>query len=230
MGYFFYLLLFIPLKVVIRKILFFLSYKVPGVCAILHKVFYLGLIFHELCVPHEFGDIPAFKTKIEMFMEEYAFPLILWQSYQQTLTQLKESHPKIALALRGMLMRHVLTYRQAIVPTRHLEDTALCLRSLAKRVQIVDNPPSTARIKKKAQPLYDAQLTFLEGFCLMGPKKVKLLSTAFPSPGEILDEIQHAELVYTRTGNPKGITGSLAEIKSFDFEFLRQNQALLNKK
>ncbi|WP_371806446.1 hypothetical protein [Candidatus Lokiarchaeum ossiferum] len=37
-------------------------------------------------------------------------------------------------------------------------------------------------------------------------------------------------LIHTRTGNPKGITGPLAEIKSFDFEIVRQNQALLNKK
>lgn len=187
------------------------------------------LIIGPKAVPQEFGAIPSFKDRIEAFMEEYTFPLIIWQGFQSTLTIMNQTRPKIALALRGMLMRHVMTYKQSMIPSRHLEDTALCLRSLAKRIQIVDNPPSTARIKPKARTLYDAQLTLMEGFCLMGSKKVKELSTEFRSPLEIFEEIRSAELLYTRTGNPKGITGKLADIKFYDFEFVRQNQMLLNK-
>ncbi|UYP48508.1 hypothetical protein NEF87_004793 [Candidatus Lokiarchaeum ossiferum] len=187
------------------------------------------LIIDPQALPLEFSEIPIFKDRIEAFMEEYSFSLVIWQGYQNSLTQMAKNLPKIALALRGMLMRHVLTYHQAMIPTRHLEDTALCLRSLAKRVQIVDNPPSNSRIKAKARRLYDAQQTLIEGFCLMGLKKFKLLSTEFQFPFEIMEEIRSSELLYTRTGNPKGITGRLKNIKLFDFEFIRQNQILLTK-
>ncbi len=203
------------------------SFLQEGLCIIEISPDCAVLVIGRKAVPREFDQIPHFKFHLESFMEEYAFPLILWQGYQDTFTRLSENRPKIALALRGMIMRHSMTYRQALIPTRHIEDTALCLRSLAKRVQIIDNPPSTARIKKKATTLYDAQLTLLEGLCLMGPKKVKALSTEFSSPADIFAAIQTSEILYTRTGNPKGITGPFAPIKLFHHEFIRQNQTLL---
>ena len=46
-----------------------------------------------------------------------------------------------------------------VLPTRSLLDTALCLRSISKRVQIIDKSPSLARIKPKFEKLIDARPT-----------------------------------------------------------------------
>jgi ERCC4-type nuclease len=58
-------------------------------------------------------------------------------------------------------------------------------------------------------------------------KKADVLLSAFGDPLSIFHAIMDSIVLYTRTGNPKGITGALSEIKGFGPKFITKNQRLL---
>lgn len=101
------------------------------------------------------------------------------------------------------------------IPTQSARETALCIRSWAKRLQIHDQPPSLGRVTPKWKTLDQAQSEFLAGLMLTGSKKAKVLVSHFSSPVEIFQHIQ---------------LKSPLDIKGFGPEFVDQNARLLLKK
>lgn len=81
------------------------------------------------------------------------------------------------------------------IPTRHAADSALCLRSIAKRIQIEDKPPSMGRVKPKWKNLAEAQIMLLEGLLLTGDKKAQALADNYESPIKILRRIVQSEKI-----------------------------------
>ncbi|QEE17407.1 helix-hairpin-helix domain-containing protein [Promethearchaeum syntrophicum] len=101
-----------------------------------------------------------------------------------------------------------------IVPTRKPSETALCIKSIAKREQIEDNPPILSRTKRKSKYLSDYQVFFIEGLLQCGPKKAKALLKVFNTPQEIINTILY---------DPDKIS----RIKGFGKKFIETNQKLL---
>lgn len=62
---------------------------------------------------------------------------------------------------------------------------------------------------------------------IISDKKADLLLEYFGTPWKIFEAIFSSTILYTRTGNPKGITGPIGEIKGFGPKFIAKNQELL---
>ena len=101
-----------------------------------------------------------------------------------------------------------------IIPTRNPSETALCIKSIAKREQIEDLPPILSRTKRKSKYLSDYQVFFIEGLLQCGTKKAKALLKVFDTPQEIFNTILH---------DPDKIS----QIKGFGKKFIETNQKLL---
>lgn len=105
----------------------------------------------------------------------------------------------------------------AALPTKNTEESVMIIKSIAKREQIEDRPPTIARPKNKSGMLADAQRHFLEGLLNCGSKKAEELLEVFDSPQAVIRAIlYHPEKVM--------------EIKGFGEKFLAQNTQLLGER
>jgi len=196
---------------------------IPSVVEISENVAFCILSKVEL--PKNMSDFSSLSPKITAFLDEYDQPFLI---VQMTPKAWNKMDSRVSLGLLGLFIRLFLEDNQGVLPTRHMNDTALCIKSLAKRVQISDNPPVLARIKPKAKTLFDAQKTLVQGLMVCGPKKSESLCDIFASPLDIFLGIQQSSIFYTKTGNPKGVDGEFADIEGFSWSFLLENQELLN--
>jgi len=60
-------------------------------------------------------------------------------------------------------------------------------------------------------------------------KKAKILLDYFKTPYNVLHAIIQSEIIYSKSGKPKGISGNLEELKGFGHKFLKFNKELLTK-
>ena len=67
----------------------------------------------------------------------------------------------------------------------------------------------------------------VEGFVDIGPKKAKSLIENYETPYQVFKVIKHTEVIYTRTGNPKGIKGPLNDLSGFGWKFVEKNKEML---
>ena len=67
----------------------------------------------------------------------------------------------------------------------------------------------------------------MEGFVDIGPKKAKSLIENYETPYQVFKAIKHTEVIYTRTGNPKGIKGPLSDLTGFGWKFVEKNKEML---
>ena len=58
-------------------------------------------------------------------------------------------------------------------------------------------------------------------------KKADVLLEHFGSPIRVFNAILNSDVIYTRTGNPKGVIGPLENIKGFSHKFIINNKKLL---
>jgi len=58
-------------------------------------------------------------------------------------------------------------------------------------------------------------------------KKADKLLEIFGSPWDIFSAILKSNVIYTRTGNPKGVTGPFESIKGFSHKFILKNKKML---
>ena len=115
----------------------------------------------------------------------------------------------------------------SVIPTRNLEDTAIVIERIAFREQVKDDMPVLSRRAPKTMSKNDRRIYLIEGLVDIGPKKAKLLIDTYKTPHKVLKAIKHTEIIYTRTGNPKGIEGTLAGLKGFGWKFVEKNKKIL---
>jgi hypothetical protein len=103
-----------------------------------------------------------------------------------------------------------------VIPTNSTPESAFCIKTLASRIQIADNPPILARVSSSSPLLYKAQEFFIEGLLNCGSKKAKILLERFDTPNLIIQTI---------LSEPDKILA----IKGFGEKFITTNQTLLKK-
>jgi ERCC4-type nuclease len=132
-----------------------------------------------------------------------------------------------ASSIYGAMMAIALRLSIPIIPTRNTTDTAMALYRIAKRQQGEYIDRGIARRIPKSLTLKERQAYVLEGLFKVGPTKSQQLIEEFKCPINFFTELLNTEIVYTKNGNPKGITGKLAEVKGFGWKFVRDNKNLL---
>ena len=115
----------------------------------------------------------------------------------------------------------------AVIPTRNLEDTAIVIERIAYREQIKDNMPLLSRRAPKEMSKKERRAFIIEGLVDIGPKKAKTLIEQYKTPYQVMKVIKHTEILYTKTGNPKGIQGPLEDLTGFGWKFVEKNQKIL---
>ena len=115
----------------------------------------------------------------------------------------------------------------SVIPTRNLEDTAIVIERIAYREQIKDNMPLLSRKAPKEMAKKERRSFIIEGLVDIGPKKAKTLIERYKTPYDVFKAIKHTEIIYTKTGNPKGVQGPLEEITGFGWKFVEKNQKIL---
>ncbi|MFX1573620.1 MAG: ERCC4 domain-containing protein [Promethearchaeota archaeon] len=116
----------------------------------------------------------------------------------------------------------------AVIPTRNIEDTAIVIERIASREQGgKDSMPILSRKAPKDMSKKERRSFIIEGLEDIGPKKAKTLIERYKTPYQVFKAIRHTEILYTKTGNPKGIQGPLEVLTGFGWKFVEKNQKIL---
>ncbi|MFX1365478.1 MAG: ERCC4 domain-containing protein [Promethearchaeota archaeon] len=115
----------------------------------------------------------------------------------------------------------------SVIPTRNLEDTAIAIERIAYREQVKDSMPIFSRRAPKQMSKKERRSFIIEGLVDIGAKKAKTLIEKFKTPYNVFKAIKNTEILYTKTGNPKGIRGPLEVLTGFGWKFVEKNQKLL---
>ncbi|MHA1728396.1 MAG: ERCC4 domain-containing protein [Promethearchaeota archaeon] len=153
-------------------------------------------------------------------------PLLILENFTR---MFKRGEEKIS-SLYGGLVSIATKYRIPIIPTRNIEDTALVLFRIAKQQQDAGADRGIARRAPKKMSIKDRQAFILEGLINVGPSKSQKLIEEFGTPLAFFTALLNTEIIYTRTGNPKGIKGGLEKVKGIGWKFVQDNKELLLSK
>ncbi|UCG00884.1 MAG: hypothetical protein JSW11_14850 [Candidatus Heimdallarchaeota archaeon] len=167
--------------------------------------------------------------QIERLIETYPQPILLLEDLPSAFerTEWKKRKKHVYGALTYIFLRRQLP----IIPTSQMSETAIALNRIASWVQEDHDDPIIARKSPKTRSLSDNQIFFLQGLQNTGQKKAKALLKAFDrSPINVINAILNSKVVYTRTGNPKGIEGAFENLEGFGPKYLLKNQELLSLK
>ncbi|MHA1489733.1 MAG: ERCC4 domain-containing protein [Promethearchaeota archaeon] len=115
----------------------------------------------------------------------------------------------------------------SVIPTRHLEDTAIVIERIAYREQVKDDTPLLSRKAPKGMSIEERRAFIIEGLVDIGGKKAKALIERFKTPNNVFQAIKKTKILYTRTNNPKDIEGPLKKLKGFGWKFIEKNKELL---
>ncbi|MFX0207506.1 MAG: ERCC4 domain-containing protein [Candidatus Hodarchaeota archaeon] len=165
--------------------------------------------------------------QIDRLIETYQQPLLLLEDLPSAFerTEWKKRKKHVYGALTYIFLRR----QVPIIPTSQLSETAIALNRIASWVQEDHDDPIIARKSPKARSLSDNQLFFLQGLHNTGQKKAKILLNAFDgAPINVINAIINSKVIYTKTGNPKGIEGAFEQLEGFGPKYLLKNQELLH--
>ena len=161
--------------------------------------------------------------KIDAFLGDYPEGIVAFHKFP------KET---LDIEILGLFMRVCLDFGKGVIPTLTTEQTALTIKSLAKRVQIKDKPPSLSRVKPAMKTIADAQKFFLEGLVNCGPTKVETLMESCDSPMSVVETLQapaNRKTIEDIDGFGPKFTGQNAELVTRDFS-RKPKKSLKSKK
>lgn len=166
--------------------------------------------------------------QIDRLIETYEQPILIIENMSSAFerTEWKKRKKNVYGALTYILLRR----QVPIIPTTTIGETAIVLNRISSWVQEDHDDPIIARKSPKKKSLKDKQIFFLQGLQNTGQKKAGALLNAFDgSPKKVVNAILDSKVLYTKSGNPKGIEGSFSEMKGFGANYIIENKKLLNK-
>ena len=137
-------------------------------------------------IPGSIVDLAPFKEVLDDFCEIYSKKYLIVEDYFLT----GQNYAKeFKLILKGLFLLAQVDHHLPIFPIQTIEGSLLILTSLAKRLQVVDNPPAIGREKPKRTTISEAQQYLIEGLHNTGSKKAKRLLHKFGNPTQVFDQI-----------------------------------------
>ena len=184
----------------------------------------------------------------EDFIVERKATSDFWQSLvsQRLFDQLKrltDTYRQVVFILEGLIvdpqmrtpvygaMSYMIAHHSVqFIPTENHQATSILLDRLCSWIQEDHKDPILARTAPKRMTLEDQQNYLVQGLLGVGEKTAKKLLDVMGSPQNVFEGILNTKLLYTRTGNPKGILGPLADVPGIGFKFIDNNRKLLKGK
>ena len=156
--------------------------------------------------------------------ETYSKPILILEGLNDNVFQ--QTGMNIA-SIYGALCKVSYAMQVAVIPTRNIEDTAIAIERIAYREQSKRNDALLSRKAPKSMSPEERRAFIIEGLIDSGPKKAKELIEHFKTPFNVLKAIKNTRIIYTRTGNPKGIEGPLTKLKGYGWKFVQKNKEIL---
>ncbi len=164
-----------------------------------------------------------FFSQLEKLKKYYKKPLIILETPEKMF----ERKGVYEASIYGAILYAIYKMKIALFPTRDAKETAETIWSFAKFVQ-KSEPFEYVPIKVGQEKIsVNSQLFFLEGLFQVSEKKAKILLNHFKTPYNVLQGILGTDIIYTKSGKPKGISGSLEQLKGFGHKFLKANRELI---
>ncbi len=164
--------------------------------------------------------------QIDRLIETYEQPILILEDLESAFERVEWKKRKKHVF--GALTYIFLKRQLPVVPTNSKGETAILLNRIASWTQEEKNDPLIARKSPKKRTLRDDQLYFLQGLYNTGQKKGEILLDNFnEDPKEVIDSILQTEVIYTKTGNPKGLNGPMKDLEGFGPKYVLKNQRLL---
>lgn len=114
----------------------------------------------------------------------------------------------------------------SILYSQDAAQTALMIWSLAKQLNSQGiYPPEdiSCLIAKGDKITISDQLFFLQGLMDVGEKRSTQLLDLFETPIGVLEAIEKTNIIYSKSGKPKGLSGSLSQCEGIGPKFLENN-------
>ncbi|MGV9174261.1 MAG: ERCC4 domain-containing protein, partial [Promethearchaeia archaeon] len=159
--------------------------------------------------------------QLKRLKETYEDPILILEGLNDDVFNLTEM--KIS-SIYGALTYISYKMKISVIPTRNLEDTGIIIERIAYREQVKDESPVLSRKAPKGMDIEERRKFILEGLIDTGPKKAEQLISRFKTPFKVLEAIKYTRILYTSTGNPKGIQGPLDMMKGFGWKFIKKNK------
>lgn len=156
--------------------------------------------------------------------ETYEYPILILEGLNDNVFE--NTGMKIS-SIYGALSYVSYKLGISVIPTRNLEDSAIVIERIAYREQIKDGMPLLSRKAPKELSKKERRTFIIEGLLNIGPKKARTLIEKYKYPHQVFKAIKHTQIIYTRTGNPKGIQGPLEDLTGFGWKFVEANQKIL---
>lgn len=164
--------------------------------------------------------------QIDRLIETYDQPILLLENLPSAFERVEWKKRK--KHVYGALTYIFLRRQVPVIPTSKMSESAIVINRIASWTQEEHDDPIIARKSPKKRSLEDNQLFFLQGLLNTGQKKAKtLLETFEGSPTKVIKGILSSKVLYTRTGNPKGVEGEFEKLEGFGPKYILQNQELL---
>ena len=163
--------------------------------------------------------------QIDRLIETYEQPILILEDLSLAFERVewKKRKKHVFGALTYIFLRRQLP----IVRTGSKSETAILLNRIASWTQEEKTDPLIARKSPKKRTLRDDQLYFLQGLYNTGQKKGEILLDTFNNnPKEVIDSILKTEVLYTKTGTPKGLNGPMNDLEGFGPKYVLKNQSL----
>jgi ERCC4-type nuclease len=164
--------------------------------------------------------------QIDRLIETYDQPILILEDLESAFERVewKKRKKHVFGALTYIFLRR----QVPVVPTTRKSETAILLNRIASWTQEEKNDPLIARKSPKKRTLRQDQLFFLQGLYNTGQKKGEVLLDSFEgNPLKVITSILNTEVLYTKTGNPKGLDGPMSKIEGFGPKYVLKNQRLL---
>jgi ERCC4-type nuclease len=156
--------------------------------------------------------------------ETYDKPILILEGLNDDVFQ--QTGMNIA-SIYGALCKVAYVMQVPIIPTRNIEDTAIAIERIAYREQSKGKETFISRKAPKTMSPEERRAFIIEGLIDSGPKKAKELIEHFKTPFSVIKAIKSTRIIYTRTGNPKGIEGPLTKLKGYGWKFVQKNKEIL---
>ncbi|MFX0115511.1 MAG: ERCC4 domain-containing protein [Candidatus Hodarchaeota archaeon] len=161
--------------------------------------------------------------QLERLTSTYKAPMLILED-PETSFQREGMKPSSIYGAMAYIVRNL---QLPIVPSIDSAGTALFIYRLAYREQIEDKSPIQIRRAPKGMKLREKQIFLIEGLERTGSKAAERLLNEFHSPMGVFRAIKETEVLYTKTGNPKGIVGPLKIIKGLGHQYVERNRKIL---
>jgi ERCC4-type nuclease len=164
--------------------------------------------------------------QIDRLIETYEQPILILENLETAFerTEWKKRKKHVYGALTYIFLRR----QVPVVPTSRKSETAILLNRIASWTQEEKTDPLIARKSPKKRTLREDQLFFLQGLYNTGQKKGEILLDTFDSdPTKVLNSILDTKVLYTKSGNPKGLEGPMNNLEGFGPKYVLKNQGLL---